>query len=106
MRVSLLPWAFLLAVVILTSAEVAEEQGTKMVVCCISFLPRKIPLKFVESYVRTSNLCSKPGFIFQTKRGRQICADPKQDWVKKYIQQLDRRSLGVQHGGTPQPRDG
>ncbi|XP_054989873.1 regakine-1-like [Sorex araneus] len=106
MRVSLLPWAFLLTVVILASAEAVEEPGTKRIVCCFSFLTRKIPLQFVESYARTNNSCPKPGVIFHTRRGRQICADPKQDWVKNYIQRLDRRSLGLKHSAIPQPRDG
>ncbi|XP_004449496.1 C-C motif chemokine 3-like isoform X1 [Dasypus novemcinctus] len=48
-----------------------------------------IPRKFVDDYYETSSQCSKPGVIFQTKRGRQICANPDEAWVQKYITDLE-----------------
>ncbi|XP_004449497.1 C-C motif chemokine 3-like isoform X2 [Dasypus novemcinctus] len=57
--------------------------------CCFSYIPRQIPRKFVDDYYETSSQCSKPGVIFQTKRGRQICANPDEAWVQKYITDLE-----------------
>ncbi|XP_055435641.1 C-C motif chemokine 3-like [Bubalus kerabau] len=57
--------------------------------CCFSFVSRQIPRKFVDDYYETSSQCSKPGIIFKTKRGRQVCADPSEDWVQEYITDLE-----------------
>ncbi|KAM5273452.1 C-C motif chemokine 3-like 1 [Ctenodactylus gundi] len=60
--------------------------------CCFSFLSRKIPRKFVNDYFEASSQCPKPAVIFQTKRGRQVCADPNEDWVQEYISDLELNS--------------
>uniref|UniRef100_A0A8D2B7D6 C-C motif chemokine n=1 Tax=Sciurus vulgaris TaxID=55149 RepID=A0A8D2B7D6_SCIVU len=57
--------------------------------CCFFYISRKIPRKFVDDYYETSSQCSKPAVIFQTKRGRQVCADPSQAWVRAYITDLE-----------------
>ncbi|XP_040091714.1 C-C motif chemokine 3-like [Oryx dammah] len=57
--------------------------------CCFSFVSRQIPRKLVDDYYETSSQCSKPGVIFWTKRGRQVCADPSEDWVQEYITDLE-----------------
>uniref|UniRef100_A0A4W2GI76 C-C motif chemokine n=1 Tax=Bos indicus x Bos taurus TaxID=30522 RepID=A0A4W2GI76_BOBOX len=57
--------------------------------CCFSFVSRQIPRKLVDDYYETSSQCSKPGIIFQTKKGRQVCANPTEDWVQEYITDLE-----------------
>nr|XP_020740868.1 C-C motif chemokine 3-like [Odocoileus virginianus texanus] len=57
--------------------------------CCFSFVSRQIPRKLVDDYYETSSQCSQPGVIFKTKRGRQVCADPSEDWVQEYITDLE-----------------
>lgn len=32
---------------------------------------------------------STPLHSFQTKKGRELCADPNEDWVQKYITDLE-----------------
>ncbi|XP_006174908.2 C-C motif chemokine 3 [Camelus ferus] len=56
--------------------------------CCFSY-GRQIPRKFIVDYFETSSQCSKPGVIFETKRSRQVCADPSEDWVQEYINDLE-----------------
>ncbi|XP_040857560.1 C-C motif chemokine 3-like [Ochotona curzoniae] len=57
--------------------------------CCFLYVSRQIPRKLVNDYYETSSQCSKPGIIFQTKRGRQVCADPSETWVQEYITELE-----------------
>uniref|UniRef100_A0A4W2GMM3 C-C motif chemokine 3-like n=1 Tax=Bos indicus x Bos taurus TaxID=30522 RepID=A0A4W2GMM3_BOBOX len=57
--------------------------------CCFSFVSRQIPRKFVDDYYETSSQCSAPLHSFKTKRGRQVCADPSEDWVQEYITDLE-----------------
>ncbi|XP_077019197.1 C-C motif chemokine 3-like [Tamandua tetradactyla] len=57
--------------------------------CCFSYISRQFPRKFVADYFETSSQCSKPGVIFQTKRNRQVCANPSEAWVAEYINDLE-----------------
>uniref|UniRef100_A0A2I3SR46 C-C motif chemokine n=1 Tax=Pan troglodytes TaxID=9598 RepID=A0A2I3SR46_PANTR len=57
--------------------------------CCFSYISRQIPQNFIADYFETSSQCSKPGVIFLTKRGRQVCADPSEEWVQKYVSDLE-----------------
>ncbi|KAK7829959.1 hypothetical protein U0070_003414, partial [Myodes glareolus] len=56
--------------------------------CCFSY-SRQINRRFIADYFETSSLCSQPGVIFQTKRNRQFCADPRETWVQEYIADLE-----------------
>uniref|UniRef100_A0A8C5ZZF4 C-C motif chemokine n=1 Tax=Marmota marmota marmota TaxID=9994 RepID=A0A8C5ZZF4_MARMA len=57
--------------------------------CCFSYVARQIQRKFIEDYFETSSQCSQPGVIFLTKRGRQVCADPNENWVQEYVTDLE-----------------
>ncbi|CAK6438256.1 unnamed protein product [Pipistrellus nathusii] len=57
--------------------------------CCFSYIQRKVPWNFVEDYYETSSLCSQPAVVFQTKKGKQICANPSESWVQEYINDLE-----------------
>ncbi|VFV30032.1 chemokine (c-c motif) ligand 3-like [Lynx pardinus] len=57
--------------------------------CCFSYVSKQIPRKFIADYFETSSQCSKPGVIFQTRRGRQVCADPSEAWVQEYVTDLE-----------------
>lgn len=57
--------------------------------CCFSYVPRKVPRNLVVDYFETSSLCSQPAVVFQTKRGKQICANPSEPWVEEYINDLE-----------------
>ncbi|XP_004684529.1 PREDICTED: C-C motif chemokine 3-like 1 [Condylura cristata] len=82
--------AFLLLTVALSSQPCSTSFGANIpTACCFSYRSRRIPLKFIVDYYKTSSLCSKPSVIFQTKRGRQVCADPKEYWVQGYISHLE-----------------
>uniref|UniRef100_A0A2K6BQ83 C-C motif chemokine n=1 Tax=Macaca nemestrina TaxID=9545 RepID=A0A2K6BQ83_MACNE len=57
--------------------------------CCFSYTARKLPRNFVVDYYETSSLCSQPAVVFQTKRGKQVCADPSETWVQEYVNDLE-----------------
>ncbi|XP_027717878.1 C-C motif chemokine 4-like isoform X1 [Vombatus ursinus] len=57
--------------------------------CCFSYVNQQIPRKFVMDYYETSSLCPQPAVLFQTKRGRQVCANPSDAWVQSYVEDLD-----------------
>ncbi|XP_063656137.1 C-C motif chemokine 3-like [Pan troglodytes] len=57
--------------------------------CCFSYISWQIPQNFIADYFETSSQCSKPSVIFLTKRGRQVCADPSEEWVQKYVSDLE-----------------
>ncbi|XP_012372782.2 C-C motif chemokine 4-like [Octodon degus] len=57
--------------------------------CCFSFTQRKLPRNFVTDYYETSSLCPQPAVVFQTKRGRQVCANSSEPWVQEYVEYLE-----------------
>ncbi|XP_043859784.1 C-C motif chemokine 4-like [Dromiciops gliroides] len=65
-----------------SSAPMASNTPTS---CCFTYVQQQIQRKFVTHYYKTSNLCSQPAVVFQTKKGRQVCANPSEDWVQKYM---------------------
>ncbi|XP_028377765.1 C-C motif chemokine 3-like [Phyllostomus discolor] len=89
MKASLALLTFLLAVAALHSEANEGPTQDQVIRCCFSFISRRIPLRFVKHYYLTTSQCSVPGVVFLTKRGRQICANPSDAWVQKYIEQLE-----------------
>ncbi|XP_045745322.1 regakine-1-like [Mirounga angustirostris] len=93
MKVILATLAFLLILAVLYT-EANEEPVNKLTPgpCCFAYISRRVPLRFVEGYDRTSDQCPTPGVIFLTRQGRQICANPSVAWVQEYIRHLDHVS--------------
>ncbi|XP_058532337.1 C-C motif chemokine 8 [Ochotona princeps] len=85
---------YLLLAVAAVSSQALALPGTSQpqATCCISFALMKIPLKRLASYERVTGACPKEAVIFQTKRGRNICADPKQKWVQDTMRHLDQNT--------------
>ncbi|XP_063002486.1 C-C motif chemokine 4-like [Elgaria multicarinata webbii] len=69
-----------------SSAPVGSDPPTS---CCFTYTLRKLPRNFVTSYYQTSSRCSKPGVVFITRKGRQVCANPTDRWVQEYVNQLE-----------------
>ncbi|NXA09848.1 CCL4 protein, partial [Sapayoa aenigma] len=57
--------------------------------CCFSYISRQLPWNFVQDYYETNSQCSQPAVVFITKKGREVCANPDQEWVQKYITDLE-----------------
>nr|XP_037848499.1 C-C motif chemokine 4 isoform X2 [Chlorocebus sabaeus] len=53
--------------------------------CCLTYTTHKIPRQRIMDYYETNSQCSKPGIVFITKRNREVCTNPSDDWVQEYI---------------------
>ncbi|KAJ7407341.1 hypothetical protein WISP_127512 [Willisornis vidua] len=53
--------------------------------CCFTYQTRPIPRNLIASIYITSSSCSQPGVIVVTKKGKQLCADPRQPWVQERL---------------------
>nr|7S5A_A Chain A, C-C motif chemokine 8 [Homo sapiens]7S5A_B Chain B, C-C motif chemokine 8 [Homo sapiens] len=61
------------------------------ITCCFNVINRKIPIQRLESYTRITNIqCPKEAVIFKTQRGKEVCADPKERWVRDSMKHLDQ----------------
>uniref|UniRef100_A0A8C0Q8I9 C-C motif chemokine n=2 Tax=Canis lupus familiaris TaxID=9615 RepID=A0A8C0Q8I9_CANLF len=93
MEVSTAALAVLLLIAALCSQTCSSTFGADTPTsCCFSYISRQIPRKFVVDYYETSSQCSKPGVIFQTRRGRQVCANPSEPWVQEYMDDLELKA--------------
>ncbi|KAH1181755.1 hypothetical protein KIL84_005481 [Mauremys mutica] len=71
----------------------AEGQPKAPVKCkelCIEFSRKKIPQKLLKTYRKTEPSCPKAAIIFVTKKNREFCADPEENWVKEAVRQLNQ----------------
>ncbi|KAJ3594786.1 hypothetical protein NHX12_004092 [Muraenolepis orangiensis] len=48
--------------------------------------------------------CNIPATVFTFMRGRQLCGDPEDIWVKKLMQKVDRKKHQHHRRGTKQVR--
>ncbi|XP_009998499.1 PREDICTED: C-C motif chemokine 4-like [Chaetura pelagica] len=64
--------------------------GPDVRICCPSYIHHKIPWKLIQSYYSTSSSCSLPAIMFITKKGVQVCANPKDPWVQHYLENLEK----------------
>ncbi|KAM6118436.1 C-C motif chemokine 4 homolog [Phoenicopterus ruber ruber] len=69
-----------------SAAPIASDPPTS---CCFTYTSRQLPRTFVVEYYETNSKCSQPAVVFVTKKGHEVCANPKQDWVQQYMNDLE-----------------
>ncbi|NXK98472.1 CCL4 protein, partial [Formicarius rufipectus] len=57
--------------------------------CCLQYISRRIPRKFISFAYRTSKSCVQPAVVLVTKKGKMVCVNPEADWVQKYLNDLE-----------------
>ncbi|XP_017165793.1 uncharacterized protein LOC103480215 [Poecilia reticulata] len=72
----------------------ANSSGPKE--CCFKFFRNIVNKNLIFSYYMTDSRCARRAVILITKKGRHICVDPNQLWVKKIIDFLDRKPFLLQ----------
>ncbi|KAJ7398656.1 C-C motif chemokine 5 [Pitangus sulphuratus] len=81
--------ATLLALLLVASCSPSEAHLDGVpTTCCITYQQHPIPLRLISSVFITSSSCTNPGVIVVTKKGRQVCVDPKEPWVQERLKQF------------------
>ncbi|ELW61732.1 C-C motif chemokine 16 [Tupaia chinensis] len=52
--------------------------------CCVKYQEKVLPRKLVVGY-RKALSCHWPAIIFVTKKNREVCTNPNNNWVQEYI---------------------
>ncbi|XP_036125215.1 eotaxin-like [Molossus molossus] len=80
------------------STQVLTHPAVIPTVCCFDVASKKMPTQRLQSYERiTDSRCPLKAVLFKTKQAKEICADPKDKWVRDAMKYLDRTSQ------TPKP---
>ncbi|NXS24141.1 CCL5 protein, partial [Mystacornis crossleyi] len=58
--------------------------------CCLRYTQHKLPWRLVQRHYITSSSCALRAVVFVTKEGRQVCANPQNTWVQRYVQILEQ----------------
>ncbi|NXY22707.1 CCL4 protein, partial [Atrichornis clamosus] len=64
--------------------------GPDLPICCFTYTQHKLPQKLILRHYVTSTSCPQPAIVFITKRGRQVCANPNDTWVQRYLQSFEQ----------------
>ncbi|NWV08817.1 CCL4 protein, partial [Ptilonorhynchus violaceus] len=88
MKVSVVALAILIAAFCYqtSAAPLGSDPPTS---CCFSYISRQLPRHFVKDYYETNSQCPQSAVVFITKRDREVCADPSEDWVQQYMNELE-----------------
>ncbi|XP_026514196.1 C-C motif chemokine 4-like isoform X1 [Terrapene carolina triunguis] len=84
MKVSVAALAVLLVAAFCSQASSAPIGSDPPTACCFTYASRKIPRGLVVDYYDTNSMCSQTAI-----KGREVCANPKEDWVQEYVTHLE-----------------
>ncbi|XP_051874424.1 C-C motif chemokine 20-like [Pristis pectinata] len=61
--------------------------------CCLSYSPLPLPFSRIAGYVeqKSNEICDIDAIVFYTVKGRWICANPKDKWVRRSMHFLSKR---------------
>ncbi|XP_054914501.1 C-C motif chemokine 4 homolog [Poeciliopsis prolifica] len=78
--------AALLATVLCNNSGIPED-------CCFEFFGKPVKKFLISWYYKIDSRCPKSGVVLMTLKGRPICANPNQPWVKNVMNYVDRKTL-------------
>uniref|UniRef100_A0A3B3Z569 Chemokine interleukin-8-like domain-containing protein n=1 Tax=Poecilia mexicana TaxID=48701 RepID=A0A3B3Z569_9TELE len=61
--------------------------------CCFEFFKNPVKKNLISSYKWTDHRCAIRAVILKTRKGRDICVNPNQLWVKNLTDFLDINSF-------------
>uniref|UniRef100_A0A3Q0S4U6 C-C motif chemokine n=1 Tax=Amphilophus citrinellus TaxID=61819 RepID=A0A3Q0S4U6_AMPCI len=60
--------------------------------CCFQFIKERLPKTKVLSFEYTDKRCAMEGVLLRMLKGKQICADPTMQWVKRIMKVVGTRN--------------
>uniref|UniRef100_A0A8C3QKJ4 Chemokine interleukin-8-like domain-containing protein n=1 Tax=Cyanoderma ruficeps TaxID=181631 RepID=A0A8C3QKJ4_9PASS len=87
MRVPAAALALLLLVAICSPAQADLRVSRNL--CCPRTISRPFPRRAILSVYRTSSSCPIEAVVLVTRKGLNVCADPKAHWVQKYLEDFE-----------------
>ncbi|XP_057572143.1 C-C motif chemokine 16 [Hippopotamus amphibius kiboko] len=88
MKVSVAALFLFILILTITSAVHSQPKIPESVnaspTCCLKYNEKVLPRKVVVGYRKALN-CYLPAIIFITKKKREICTNPNNEWVQEYI---------------------
>ncbi|NXP20195.1 CCL4 protein, partial [Scytalopus superciliaris] len=89
MKVSAALLALLLLVASLSQIS-SGPVGSDLPICCFKYTRHELPRQRIRRHYSTSTSCPRPAIVFVTLKGRQVCANPTDSWVQRYLQSLEQ----------------
>ncbi|XP_039607367.1 C-C motif chemokine 3-like [Polypterus senegalus] len=75
-------------------SEVFAQNANRPLSCCFKFQKTPIPRRFFVGYETTRDDCPQLGVIlFAANKKKEVCVNPDDAWVIKYMNYFDRLSL-------------
>ncbi|XP_059804973.1 C-C motif chemokine 20-like [Hypanus sabinus] len=61
--------------------------------CCLNYSKHRLPRKLISGYLEqnSNEMCEIDAIILYTIRGRAVCVDPDQPWVKRTLFFLSKK---------------
>ncbi|XP_026229546.1 C-C motif chemokine 21 [Anabas testudineus] len=87
MRFNLLFFLLSLSCLYLALAQVSYED------CCLTYVKQHKTVKKLAVMYRvqeTDGGCNIPAIVFTMRRGRRVCGDPREEWVKALMKNIDK----------------
>ncbi|XP_059390715.1 C-C motif chemokine 20-like [Carassius carassius] len=74
---------------------------TDAVSCCLSYTRHPRRCGILKGYIiqTMTGSCDLAAIIFQTEKGKSICADPAKDWTQKRVACLKMKAARMKTGG-------
>ncbi|XP_068883371.1 C-C motif chemokine 14-like [Aphelocoma coerulescens] len=83
----------LLLVVLLTLSPCSDAAPYIPSECCFGYVKGCLRLANLVGFYSTPRECFSPAIVFETKKGVKLCANPKEKWVQKAVQELKKKVL-------------
>ncbi|XP_043926851.1 C-C motif chemokine 20-like [Protopterus annectens] len=58
--------------------------------CCLKHSEKPLPFRIIKGYIEqwSNEVCNIDAIVFHTTKGRKVCANPKDEWVKQVFKRL------------------